>query len=160
VIAEQVRAAEETLAEQRAAIVAVGHSLRADQDDFATQMEAQQAQLTEVLSQLRAGAGDLTDNTLESSENLKGLVATAAGQLAAARAPPPRGTASAPPPPPPTPRPFPQTPPPRARSLHRRGARHARRHRPCGGRGPRRHRPTGRKRPRPHRTAQPGRLLG
>jgi len=80
-VIEQVRSVEETLAEQRAAIVSVSHQLREDQEDFAAQIETQQAQLTEVLDQLRHGAADLSISANASGESLRDLVSATAEQF-------------------------------------------------------------------------------
>lgn len=79
-VSEQIRVVEESLAEQRAALVAASHSLRAEQEDFAAQIESQQAQLSEILSQAQGGTAELEDTAARGGEALRQLVAQATDQ--------------------------------------------------------------------------------
>ena len=80
-VGEQVRAVEEGLTEQRAALVTTAHAMRADHETFAVEIETQKARLTEVLTHARAGASELGDVAGRSAEALSQLIAQAGGEL-------------------------------------------------------------------------------
>lgn len=76
-VAEQVKAVEAGLSEQRSALVAVASALRQDHDDFSRDAEAHAAILTEFISQSRLSATEMNDRAAKSGEDLKALMAEA-----------------------------------------------------------------------------------
>lgn len=80
-VADQVGAAETGLSEQRAALVAVAHSIRADQESFAAEAETQTAKLAEYLSEARLSAVEVGDRAIKGAQMLRELVAQAAEQF-------------------------------------------------------------------------------
>jgi len=81
-VAEQVGAAETGLSEQRAALVAVAHGIRADQESFAAEAETQTAKLAEYLSEARLSAVEVSDRAIKGAQMLRELVAQATEQFA------------------------------------------------------------------------------
>ncbi|HEX8233435.1 MAG TPA: polar localization protein TipN [Caulobacteraceae bacterium] len=79
-VSDQVRAVEETLTQQRASLVAVAHGLRADHEDFAVRLEAQQAQLSEHMLHAQAAATEMAGATGEGVEAVRGLADEALGR--------------------------------------------------------------------------------
>ncbi|MEH6675762.1 polar localization protein TipN [Phenylobacterium sp.] len=80
-VADQVGAAEVGLSEQRAALVAVAHGLRADQESFAAEAETHTAKLAEYLSEARLSAVEMGDRAIKGAQMLRELVAQAADQF-------------------------------------------------------------------------------
>ncbi|MDP2212723.1 polar localization protein TipN [Phenylobacterium sp.] len=80
-VADQVGAAETGLSEQRAALVAVAHGLRADQESFAAEAETHTAKLAEYLSEARLSAVEVGDRAIKGAQMLRELVAQAAEQF-------------------------------------------------------------------------------
>lgn len=80
-VADQVGAAETGLSEQRAALVAVAHGIRADQESFAAEAETQTAKLAEYLSEARLSAVEVGDRAIKGAQMLRELVAQAAEQF-------------------------------------------------------------------------------
>ncbi|MFT4934921.1 MAG: hypothetical protein ACI9LT_001609 [Pseudoalteromonas distincta] len=81
-VADQVGAAETGLSEQRAALVAVAHGIRADQESFAAEAETQTAKLAEYLSEARLSAVEVGDRAIKGAQMLRELVAQATEQFA------------------------------------------------------------------------------
>jgi hypothetical protein len=80
-VAEQVKAVEGGLSEQRAALATLASALRADHEGFADQAEAHGAKLGEFISQARLSAMEMSDRAAKGGEALKGLMADAAAQF-------------------------------------------------------------------------------
>lgn len=69
---------EETLTQQRAALVSTAHTLRAEHEDLAIHVEAQQAQVAELLTRAEHSVKDITDTAAASVEALTGIASAAA----------------------------------------------------------------------------------
>ena len=80
-VAEQVRAVEGGLTEQRTALVALAQTLKADNEAFADQAETHAAKLTEFIEQTRASSVELSDRALQGGESLRTFVADATEQV-------------------------------------------------------------------------------
>jgi hypothetical protein len=80
-VAEQVRAVETGLSEQRTALITLSHALKADHDTFSKDAEAHADQLSEFISQARLSAAEMNDRALRGGETLKALMADAALQF-------------------------------------------------------------------------------
>ncbi len=80
-VGDQVRVLEESLTDQRASLVATAHGMRADHEGFSTEAETQRAQLVEILTLARGGAGELNETAAMTAEALRELVAQAGEQL-------------------------------------------------------------------------------
>ena len=80
-VGDQVRIVEESLTGQRAALVSVGHGLRADQEAFAAQAETQRARVVEALDHAREGAGLIDESTTRGSVALRAMLAETAARL-------------------------------------------------------------------------------
>ncbi|MDX5331713.1 MAG: polar localization protein TipN, partial [Caulobacteraceae bacterium] len=80
-VAEQVGAAETGLSQQRAALVALAHGLRADQESFAAEAETHTAKLSEFLSEARLSAVEMGDRAMRGAQVLRDLVAEASEQF-------------------------------------------------------------------------------
>lgn len=80
-VAEQVGAAETGLSQQRAALVALAHGLRADQESFAAEAETHTAKLSEFLSEARLSAVEMGDRAMRGAQVLRDLVAEATEQF-------------------------------------------------------------------------------
>ena len=80
-VAEQISAVEQGLGEQRAGLVTVAHTLRADQESFAAETETQAAQLSEFITQARLSVTEMGDRALKGGETLRQLIAEAADQF-------------------------------------------------------------------------------
>jgi hypothetical protein len=79
-VADQTRSLEVTLTDQRAALVAIAHDLRGDNEDFAIRLETQRAQLAEMLTKARASVGEINEAATTGAEALRELADLAAGQ--------------------------------------------------------------------------------
>ena len=79
-VSDQIGSMEETLTQQRAALVQVAHSVRADQEDFAIAVEAQRAQLTDVLTNAKVSTADLNEAAAMATASLGELTTAAANQ--------------------------------------------------------------------------------
>lgn len=79
-ISDQVRAMEDTLTQERAALVQLAHEVRADQEDFAIAVEAQRAQLTDVLVNTKTTIADLNETASAAADTLGQLTTAAAEQ--------------------------------------------------------------------------------
>ncbi|MDP3173954.1 MAG: polar localization protein TipN [Phenylobacterium sp.] len=80
-VAEQIRAVEGGLAEQRASLVTLSHALRADNEAFATEAEGHAAQLADFIGQARISALEMGDRALKGGESLRHLMAEATAQF-------------------------------------------------------------------------------
>ena len=80
-VGEQMRAVEEGLTQQRAALVTVAHALRADQEDFAAEAESRTAQLSEFVTHARMGAAEVGEMSAQGAEALSELITTSVEQF-------------------------------------------------------------------------------
>jgi hypothetical protein len=80
-VAEQVRAVEGGLSEQRNALVSLAQGLRGDHDAFAQQAEAHAAKLQEFIGEARLSSAELGERALKGGESLRALMADAAQQF-------------------------------------------------------------------------------
>lgn len=80
-VAEQVRAVEGGLTEQRTALITLTQALKADHEGFADEAEAHAAKLGEFIGQARASSVELTDRAMKGGESLRSLMADAAEQF-------------------------------------------------------------------------------
>ncbi len=80
-IGDQARAIEETLAEQRAALVSTAHGLRADHETYAVEAESLRAQLSETIASARGGAAELDETAARSADVLREMIAAAGEHL-------------------------------------------------------------------------------
>jgi hypothetical protein len=80
-VGDQMRALENGLTHQRAALVTVAHALRAEQEDFATLAESRTAQLVEFVSSARRDVTDLNEATVIGATALSELIHAAGGKF-------------------------------------------------------------------------------
>lgn len=80
-VAEQVRAVESGLTEQRTALITLTQGLKADHAGFADQAEAHAAKLSEFIDEARASSQELSERALKGGESLRALMADAAEQF-------------------------------------------------------------------------------
>ncbi|HEY1427835.1 MAG TPA: polar localization protein TipN, partial [Caulobacteraceae bacterium] len=80
-VGDQMRALEDGLTQQRAALVTVAHALRAEQEDFATLAESRTAQLAEFVAGAQKDVAQLSDATTAGSAALTELIAEAGGKF-------------------------------------------------------------------------------
>ena len=80
-VAEQVRAVEGGLSEQRNALAALAQGLRADHEGFAEQAQAHAAKLQEFIGEARLSSVELGDRALKGGESLRALMDDAARQF-------------------------------------------------------------------------------
>lgn len=80
-VAEQIRAVEGGLAEQRASLVTLSQALRKDNEGFAAEAESHAAQLSEFIGQARLSALEMGDRALKGGEALRHLMAEATSQF-------------------------------------------------------------------------------
>ncbi|MDR3506448.1 MAG: polar localization protein TipN, partial [Caulobacteraceae bacterium] len=80
-VGDQARFVEESLTQQRAALVAAAHGMRADHEALAAEAESQMAQLREILTHAQGGAGEISEVAVRSADQLRHLLAQAADQL-------------------------------------------------------------------------------
>jgi hypothetical protein len=80
-VAEQVKAVETGLSEQRTALVTLAQTLRTDHESFAAQADATSAKLEEFIGQARLSSVELGDRALKGGESLRALMADAAEQF-------------------------------------------------------------------------------
>ena len=79
-ISDQIHSMEDTLTQQRASLVQTVHAARADQEDFAVQVESQRAQLAEVLANAQLAVADLNEAAAAAAASLGELATTAVTQ--------------------------------------------------------------------------------
>ena len=80
-VADQVRAVEGGLTEQRTALITLSQGLKADHAGFADQAEAHAAKLSEFIEHARTSSQELSEQALKGGESLRALMADAAGQF-------------------------------------------------------------------------------
>ncbi len=80
-VADQVRAVEGGLTEQRTALITLAHTLKADHEGFAVEAEAHAAKLAEFIDDARASSVELTDRAMKGGESLRTLMVDAAAQF-------------------------------------------------------------------------------
>jgi hypothetical protein len=80
-VADQVRAVEGGLTEQRLALITLTQSLKGDHDAFAGQAEVHAAKLSEFISDARASSAELSERAIKGGESLRALMADAAEQF-------------------------------------------------------------------------------
>jgi hypothetical protein len=80
-VGDQMRALEDGLTQQRAALVTVAHALRAEQEDFATLTESRAAQLAEFVSGAQADVTRLNETSATGAKSLSDLIAQARAKL-------------------------------------------------------------------------------
>src|SRR6185312_5456116 len=80
-VGDQMRALEDGLTQQRAALVTVAHALRAEQEDFATLAESRTAQLAEFVASARKDVTDLNEATTIGAGALSELINAAGGKF-------------------------------------------------------------------------------
>jgi hypothetical protein len=80
-VGDQMRALEDGLTQQRAALVTVAHALRAEQEDFASLTESRTAHLVEFLSGAQTDVTALNEATTVGAQALSDLIAAARGKF-------------------------------------------------------------------------------
>ncbi|HEY2358672.1 MAG TPA: polar localization protein TipN [Phenylobacterium sp.] len=80
-VAEQVRAVEGGLTEQRTALVTLAQTLKADNEDFTEQAEQHAAKLSDFINQTRLSSVELGERAAEGGETLRALMADAIQQF-------------------------------------------------------------------------------
>ena len=80
-VADQVRAVEAGLTDQRTALATLTQALKTDHAGFAEQAEAHAVQLSEFIGQARLSSEELSDQALKGGESLRDLMANAAEQF-------------------------------------------------------------------------------
>jgi hypothetical protein len=80
-VADQVRAVEGGLTEQRTALITLTQTLKADHEGFAVEAEAHAANLGEFIDEARASSVELTDRAMKGGESLRALMVDAAAQF-------------------------------------------------------------------------------
>ena len=80
-VGEQVQVVEEQLSQQRAALVSLAHTMRADQEDLAVHFESHRAQLEEVLRQSEQGSLQISEVAQLAGETLRDAISATAEQL-------------------------------------------------------------------------------
>ncbi|HEX3365564.1 polar localization protein TipN [Phenylobacterium sp.] len=80
-VAEQVRAVEGGLSEQRTALITLTQELKADHAGFADQAEVHAAKLSDFIEHARTSSQELSDQALKGGESLRALMADAAAQF-------------------------------------------------------------------------------
>jgi len=80
-VADQVRAVEGGLSEQRTALITLTQTLKSDHETFAGQAEAHAAKLEEFISQARLSSVELSERAMKGGESLRALMADAAEQF-------------------------------------------------------------------------------
>jgi hypothetical protein len=76
-VAEQVRAAEGGLSEQRAALATLAQALREDHQGFSTEADAHAVRLDDFIGQVRRAASEMSERATIAGENLRGLIGEA-----------------------------------------------------------------------------------
>jgi hypothetical protein len=80
-VADQVRAVEGGLTEQRTALTTLAQALKADHEGFADQAEAHAAKLSEFVDQARMSSTELSDRAAKGGESLRAMMTEAAEQF-------------------------------------------------------------------------------
>jgi hypothetical protein len=79
-VGDQIRSMEDTLTQQRAALVQVAHSVRADHEDLSINIETQHMQLTETLANTQSSVADLNEAAAAAAASLGELTTSASEQ--------------------------------------------------------------------------------
>ena len=80
-VGEQVQVVEEQLSQQRASLVSLAHTMRADQEDLAVHFESHRAQIEEVLRQSEQGSLQISEVAQLAGETLRQTIVNTADQL-------------------------------------------------------------------------------
>jgi hypothetical protein len=80
-VGEQVQAIEEGLGQQRASLLALAHSMRADQEDLSVHFESQKAQFIEVITRSEQETLQMSAAATRGADTLRQLIGEAADQL-------------------------------------------------------------------------------
>ncbi|WP_068878131.1 MULTISPECIES: hypothetical protein [unclassified Phenylobacterium] len=80
-VADQVRAVEAGLTEQRAALVALSQTLKGDHEAFAANADVHAATLGQFIDQARASAAEMSERAITGGEQLRRLMSDAALQF-------------------------------------------------------------------------------
>ena len=80
-VGEQVQVVEENLSQQRAALVSLAHTMRADQEDLAVHFESHRAQLEEMLRQTEHGSLQISEVAQLAGETLRDMISNTTDQL-------------------------------------------------------------------------------
>jgi hypothetical protein len=80
-VGEQVQVVEENLSQQRAALVTLAHTMRADQEDLAVHFESHRAQLEEMLRHTEQGSLQISEVAQLAGETLREMIGATAEQL-------------------------------------------------------------------------------
>jgi ABC-type transporter Mla subunit MlaD len=80
-VADQIRAVEGSLGEQRTALVTLAQALQSDHMTFTANADAHAATLGEFISQARLSAAEMNDRALKGGDSLRQLMADAAAQF-------------------------------------------------------------------------------
>ncbi len=80
-VSDQIVSMEDTLTQQRAALVQVAHAVRADHEDFSIKVESQQARLADVLTRAQTSVADLNEAAAAAAESLGKLTTAASDQV-------------------------------------------------------------------------------
>ena len=80
-VGDQMRALEDGLTQQRAALVTVAHALRAEQEDFATLAETRTAQLAEFVASAQKDVSQLNEATTVGATALSEMINAAGGKF-------------------------------------------------------------------------------
>jgi len=80
-VGEQVQVVEENLSQQRASLVSLAHTMRADQEDLAVHFESHRAQLEEMLRHTEQGSLQISEVAQLAGETLREMIGNTAEQL-------------------------------------------------------------------------------
>jgi hypothetical protein len=80
-VGEQVQVVEEQLSQQRAALVSLAHSMRAEQEDLAVHFESRRAQFEEALRQSEQGSMQLSEVAQRAGEIMREAIGSTTEQL-------------------------------------------------------------------------------
>lgn len=80
-VGEQVQVVEQQLSQQRAALVSLAHSMRAEQEDLAVHFESHKAQLAEIMRHSEQGSLQISEVAQLAGETLRQAINATAEQL-------------------------------------------------------------------------------
>ena len=80
---DQARAIEQSLSEQRAALVTTAHGMRADHESFAVEAEALRGRLSDIVTDAKAGAREIGQTAAQGADVLRQMIASTDEQLKA-----------------------------------------------------------------------------
>jgi hypothetical protein len=81
-VADQVRAVEGGLSEQRQALLGLAQALRGDHETFAAEADAHAARLDDFIGEVRRAAGEMSARAVDAGEGLRVLIGEAAERFA------------------------------------------------------------------------------